>query len=585
MSESDNLIPSETNQQTRIKCQSHLCVQSKAAILIILWTAFIGAVYAMVCLAFAMTIRSQYVGRSLDSVVTYPVSMLYSILAIVAMLYPLIGFMADTSCGRLKVVLSCCSLIIFSSLVEFICLLANDILIDRHDVSLTINVVSVVVVIVIFIGLGGYQANFIPLGLDQQVSAPSRELALFVHWAMWGYNLGSTIFAICYQSHVCVATNTSSERKAIISTLIFLMIFFLFTLIIGCLKRQWFNSEVRHRNPCKIIMKVLNFAGKHKYPLHRSAFTFADDEIPTRLDFAKAKFGGPFTTEQVEDTKSFFRVCIVLLALGPVFTMEIFSSFMGLMLFGYHASNIQFVNHTLEPSDLCSSWVLIWSGNLKYISGTLLFLVYIWFIFSYLHKRIPRMFARLFVGMLLYWLGGLCLLLTDLAGHIASAKQHSNFNATGLCMFEGNLHLTSYTHLGMHWAVMLPSSILLGLGPLVVKTTALEFISAQSPHFMKGLIVGLFFAIIGLFELVGALAVIPFSVKEVWDSTSMRQNPPVTNCGFGYLTFTHAIVFVGLIIFVVVAKKYTYRVRDDKPYNQSQVEEIFSRYLERPVCS
>ena len=69
------------------------------------------------------------------------------------------------------------------------------------------------------------------------------------------------------------------------------------------------------------------------------------------------------------------------------------------------------------------------------------------------------------------------------------------------------------------------------------------------------------------------------------DTTSMRENPPITNCGFGYLVFTLAVAFVGLIIFVIVAKKYTYRVRDDKPYNQSQVEEIYSRYLERPISS
>ena len=354
-------------------------------------------------------------------------------------------------------------------------------------------------------------------------------------------------------------------------------------LVIGCLKRQWFNSDVRHHNPCKVIIKVLIFAGKHKYPLCRSAFTFADDEKPTRLDFAKEKFGGPFTTEQVEDTKSFFKVCAVLLALGPVFTMDIFSSYMGLMLFGYHTSNIQFVNNTLEFPDQCSSWALIWSGSLKYISGTLLFPVYIWLIFSYLHKRIPKMFIRLFVGIILYWLGSLCLLVTDLGGHITFAEKY-NFS-TGLCMFEGNIRSTSYGHLGMHWAVMLLPSILLGLGPLVIKTTALEFISAQSPHFMKGLIVGLLFAVIGLFELVGALALIPFSVKEVWDTTFMRENPPVMNCGFGYLVFTLIIAFIGFVLFVIVAKKYTYRVRDDKPYNQSQVEEIFSRYLERPILS
>ena len=136
--------------------------------------------------------------------------------------------------------------------------------------------------------------------------------------------------------------------------------------------------------------------------------------------------------------------------------------------------------------------------------------------------------------------------------------------------------------LHMHWIVMVPSSILLGIGPLVM-TTALEFISAQSPHFMKGLIVGLLFAIIGIFQLIGAVALIPFSVKEVWASNSMMQNPPIASCGFGYILFTITTALLGLILFVIVAKKYVYRERDDRPYNQSQVEEIFSRNLQRPI--
>ena len=94
------------------------------------------------------------------------------------------------------------------------------------------------------------------------------------------------------------------------------------------------------------------------------------------------------------------------------------------------------------------------------------------------------------------------------------------------------------------------------------------------------LIVGLFFAIIGVFELFGAVALIPFSFKEVWDTDSMRENLPITNCGFWYMLLTLTVSLVGLVVFVIVAKKYRYRVRDEKPYNQSQIEEIVSRYLE-----
>ena len=130
---------------------------------------------------------------------------------------------------------------------------------------------------------------------------------------------------------------------------------------------------------------------------------------------------------------------------------------------------------------------------------------------------------------------------------------------------------------------MLPPCFLFGIGPLIVMTTTLEFISAQSPHFMKGLLVGMLFVIIGFFQLIGAFSLIPFSLRDIWFTKSMSLNPPITNCGFGYLLFTFTVALVGLILFLIVAKKYAYRVRDDRLYDQSQVEEIVSCYLERPI--
>ena len=49
--------------------------------------------------------------------------------------------------------------------------------------------------------------------------------------------------------------------------------------------------------------------------------------IPSRLDFAKERFGGPFTTEQVENVKTFFRILLVLFAIGPVFALKVPASY------------------------------------------------------------------------------------------------------------------------------------------------------------------------------------------------------------------------------------------------------------------
>ncbi len=64
----------------------------------------------------------------------------------------------------------------------------------------------------------------------------------------------------------------------------------------------YFNTNSKE-NPYKLVYGVISFAIKHKKPIRRSAFTYCDDERPSRLDFAKQIYGGLFTTEQVEDVK------------------------------------------------------------------------------------------------------------------------------------------------------------------------------------------------------------------------------------------------------------------------------------------
>ncbi len=40
-------------------------------------------------------------------------------------------------------------------------------------------------------------------------------------------------------------------------------------------------------------------------------FTYWEDSFPSRIDLGKMKYGGPFTTEQVEDVKTLFQVLFI----------------------------------------------------------------------------------------------------------------------------------------------------------------------------------------------------------------------------------------------------------------------------------
>ena len=46
-----------------------------------------------------------------------------------------------------------------------------------------------------------------------------------------------------------------------------------------------------------------------------SAFTYWEDDSPSRMDFGKIKYGGPFTTVQVEDVKTLIKTLEIILVI------------------------------------------------------------------------------------------------------------------------------------------------------------------------------------------------------------------------------------------------------------------------------
>ena len=187
-----------------------------------------------------------------------------------------------------------------------------------------------------------------------------------------------------------------------------------------------------------------------------------------------------------------------------------------------------------------------------------------------LRKNMLKLFTRLGIGIFLCLLGVVCWLVTDIAGHVLNISNSSNHTQ---CIFQVTLSPTgkvTYYSFNMHWGVLIPPSLLLG---------TLEFISAQSPQSMKGLLVGVFFAIRGLFQFLNSIVIIPLSMKQPWASKEMIDHPPVTNSGFVYLMITSVTGLIGLILFSLAAKKYKYRTTDEGMFQQHDVEEVYDRYI------
>ena len=509
-----------SNQRSSCQLVKSIFLPYKAANVLICLAVLVGSMYAIFTCLYILIAVCIMGGKFID--VSYAIILSYLAMMIAVFLYPLSGFVADDILGRYRVmVIAICSIV-----VSFIFIVSSIIFIVLNLDSFPFMWSKAqIVVLIVFacsfcltfgIGVVAYHANFIQFGLDQLMEAPSEYLSLLIHWMIWADNFGFAIIIPLAATIICRNRTTMAAITCAVPLLclVLLSIFLVFI----CCKRHWFNAEPEQRNPYNMVMKILSFACKHSYPLQHSAFTYCDDERPSRLDFAKERFGGPFSTEQVEDVKAFLRITFILLAVGSVSILEVLSSSFGFPLISVHIS--------YKQKSFCdTNWIIIESGTLRHITSAVVLPIYMCIIFKI--NRFSSILTRLGTGIFLYLIGTLCILISDVYEH---AQLSSNSNTTGLCMFDITVNTSSSTlqipRLGVHWGTLILPNIFLGIGPLLVFISTLEFISAQSPHAMKGLIVGLCFTIYRLFQLMGSVALIPFS-KKIWQSKHLEEHPPV----------------------------------------------------------
>ena len=274
--------------------------------------------------------------------------------------------------------------------------------------------------------------------------------------------------------------------------------------------------------------KVLKYAAKHKYPVQRSAFTYCENERPTRLDYGKSKYGGPFTTEQVEDVKTFWRILVVIIitsVLGiPHQYYDYFSSF---------RSSIQ-----------------------EIILGPNLFIIplYELLIYPCLRNRGPSIFQSAGIGAAV-------LIASSLYGMIGETLENC-FNGTSQCATTQNSHGVSEIIIGY------PINILLGFTLIVLPKSAIEFICAQAPYNMKGIFIGLSYAVSDIICVIGTL------LYFAW-------NKEIFSCGIWFYLSTLVLAVVSSALLGLVIRWYKARERDEITRSQDLVEEVYHKYQEQ----
>ena len=255
-------------------------------------------------------------------------------LALLFLSYPLLGYIADVCLTRYQVVkcsfimlIVVCTIGVLLFLVILSANIANITEIFRTNIKshyLIHNIPMVLLLALITTGVGLFEANAIQFGLDQLLEAPTPKLIAFIHWYYWTQNavqLVAMYLGICLVANkIILASLSKYKSREILNNLAFMLFAILGLAAVGSL--VLLHKSKRHLyilraglNPFKNIYKVLKYSWYHKVPQHRSAFTYWEEDIPRRIDLGKNKYGGPFTNEEVEDTKTFLRILPLLLCL------------------------------------------------------------------------------------------------------------------------------------------------------------------------------------------------------------------------------------------------------------------------------
>ena len=506
-----------------MKCKYRIrYFSSKGAYLVLLWTLL---VYSMVYASYILVHDDIPPGLRNELLV----SILLVVVALVAA--PLSGWLADAKFGNYKVFRFGAVLLFIFTVINCFLLILEEIIWKSNHV---INWIQFCLASSFYVvGASACIATALPLGLDQMPDASASNITSYIAWFVGTFFIG--LFFV-EGMNILVINCVDKTIKLSYYVIWSLVLVACMSVVLSSnflLSPKWLIIEPKSPQSLKIIFQVLKFAAKHKAPLNRSAFTYWEEDIPSRMDLGKMKYGGPFTTEQVEDVKTILR----LLAITP----PLFSLSFSLFFSFYTASQ----NVIMNSNSLIFRFLLKGAAAYSFL-GTLVneFLIY-----PFVRNKLPSILRRI----------GVASFITTLVSFVCFVLKLTHF-------------LSNSSETTTEWIIYCVCHLTFVLVSQVLLTSVLEFMCAQSPYNMRGL----------LLSLVAPLAIISSSIGTAFDNfLNNKINSICTNswCPLILVSVKVVICMLGFFLFCVVARWYKRRVRDEDYSTQRVVEEVYDRYL------
>ena len=510
-----------------------------------------GAILVLVC-NFLVTSVFYYINFKSVTPEKYCTMCFKVIKTPIGLVIPFAGWLADVYFRRYKV-------LIFSIVTMWIsALLLTLIFIIEKFVSFT-NYSQVILLASLGIGYGCFQANIIQFGIDQLTDASTDEIISFINWYAWSYYSSGTFVNLISE---CV----SPQDKFIVPLLLCVNLSIVAGLIFWC--NDVLIKEPVTLNPFKLIYRVLKYAINHRCPEQRSAFTYCEDELPSRLDFGKSKYGGPFTTEQVEDVKTFF---------GGLGMVLIVSAVYGMANENFWKILEDKAMRDTQMERICLSTFIF--TNIYYIAVTLSIPLKEIFIFPLFHRCVPSItrYWKIIFGIILQTGRYIILVvLITVARHDMNMNESSYTNTTLQCIFQDSSPNATISSIANDYRLYSIPEFISAISYIMILVGAIEFLCAQIPYSMKGLIVGIFYGSLTLSVVLNKTISLIFVLKS-----SVWERGAVFSCGFWYLQTKLIFLFITSLIFLLVSVCYKKRKRDDVlPNEQIFAERYYSKKLQ-----
>ena len=570
-SEKGPLLP--VVQRHQRKKVHYCCIRSKAARLILLWNFSVLLAYKMF---YDFNIFAFYI----SSTILFPVLPF----TLVAVLSPVAGLLTDIRFSRAKVVI-CNSYIIIvkfiilfiivASLLTFLYHFADERRVRANIVIVAFSILFIMVTVYVM-----FIINAIQFGMDQLHDSTTEDSILYIHWYVWTYYICSLISQISWNFLLYDRYYFYNYDDIVrisgycLTSLTFIIILLLLTVSLCVVhhRKLWFLLEPAGVNPYKLVYRVVKFAYQHKVPLRRSAFTYCDEESPTRLDVGKHKYGGTFTTKQVEDVKAFWGILKVLITIGPAFLLQTVMKSLP-PLFAKHGNT--FLNRTAHQEihlEGITRHILISNGLLSPLLVVICIPLYLCWIRPHITYYIPGMLKRIRIALVVMVLSLICTFVMDVVVHVNNTEYaHCIFGdltkLTDAYKFVKANDFPSSPPLYQNVYFFTTQHVLSALADMLFDIAVLEFICSQSPYSMKGLLLGIFFSVRSLFQGIAVVSIVPFGT--VWKIESL-------SCGSGFYTMYIVIGLLEFVVFSCVSKRYRYRNVNEPSNEYRYAEEYYS---------